>query len=254
MNQIIEFLNSHVSERHFTDKQISADDEYTIISTAQRSATSSNIQAYSIIGIRNQDKKNELSVLAGNQEHVAASSLFLVFCADLYRLKFVSDSKGYNFDAQMTERLIISTVDTALAASRALEAAQALGIGGVMVGGIRNNPDKVSDLLKLPELVYPVMGMSLGYPEKKSKIKPRLGIDAIYHKEEYSDKNYDNLIAAYDAVIDDVGYLKGREVMAEKFPDFKGLYSWSEHTARRLTNKARPHMRAFLESKGFMKE
>jgi len=254
MNDFIQFLNSHVSVRNFTEKQISPEDEQTIITTAQRSPTSSNLQAYSIIGIRSLETKQTLARLAGNQQHVADSSLFLIFCADMNRLKFLNHQKQYEFHGDYTEMFIIATVDAALAACRALTAAQALGMGGVMVGGIRNHPDEVGSLLGFPELVYPVMGMSLGYPEKKLPVKPRLDIKAVYHKERYTTAGLEKLVEEYDHVIDSVGYLKGREVDIEKYPDFSGLYSWSEHTARRMAKISRPHMKTYLESQGFLKK
>ncbi len=162
--------------------------------------------------------------------------------------------KKYATHSDYAELFIIATVDAALVAERAMITAQALGMGGVMVGGIRNNPDEVDKLIKLPKLVYPVMGMSLGFPLEPSKLKPRLNINAIYHKEEYSDLGYEKHIAEYDAVINEVGYLKGREQLVEKYPNFNGLYSWSEHTARRHAEIVRPHMKSYLESKGFMKQ
>jgi nitroreductase len=254
MNSIYHFLNSHVSVRHFTKDVITDEDEAKIVSTSQQSPTSSNLQAYSIVGIREQERKEKISSLSGNQQHIIDSSLFLVFCADLNRLKRLNDEKGYDFYGDTMEMLLLATVDCSLVASRALMAAQSLGIGGVMVGSIRNNPDDVSTLLKLPDLVYPVMGMSLGFPAKSPDIKPRLAIDAIYHKEVYSNNKTDKLIAEYDVIIDKLSYLKDREVQPEKYLNFNGTYSWSEHTARRMANEksARLHMMEFLNRKGFV--
>lgn len=256
MNEIIKFLNSHASVRQFTDQDISNDDEMTIIATAQRSATSSNLQLYSIIGIRQPEKKAELAALCGNQEHVEKSKLFLVFCADLHRTKRINDQKKYPHNSAYIESLLLGVVDASLAACRALMAAQALGIGGVMVGGIRNRPDEVCHLLKMPELTMPVMGMSLGYPKKEAVLKPRLPLDSIYHREQYDDSNLEKHLSQYDRAIEALGYLKGREVEPDKYPDYEGLYSWVEHTARRMASDNpktyRAHLRQFLEKQGFL--
>lgn len=252
MNQLLEFLNSHVSVRQFTDRGISAQDELNIVTTAQRSPTSSNLQAYTIIGVRAQETKDRLAMLCGNQTHVAKSSLFLVFCADLYRLSRINGKKGYEFTGDFTELGLVATVDSALAAGRALIAAQAMGMGGVMVGSIRNHPHEISSLLSLPEYTYAVMGMSLGYPETIPPIKPRLPVDAIYCRERYSDERFDAAIAEYDEMIAQVGHLNGREVQKDKYPNFAGRYSWSEHSARRLADTTptslRPFMKSYLET------
>lgn len=257
MNELLKFLNSHGSVRAFTDTPITQEQEREIVTTTQRSPTSSNVQAYSIISVRDEQTKFRLSELTGGQQHVADCPLFFVFCADLYRLGRLNKRRGYNFTGDYTEMFIIATVDTALAACRALLAAQAMGLGGVMVGGIRNEPDEVASLLNLPELVCPVMGMSLGEPIKPPKVKPRLPSPALHFKETYDVAQIDAAVAEYDRIIAELGYLQGREVEPDKYPSFDALYSWSEHTARRMasTNPGtlRPHMREFLQKRGFLK-
>ena len=41
------------------------------------------------------------------------------------------------------QQFIIATVDVALTAQNAMIAAESLGLGGVFIGGIRNDPEKV---------------------------------------------------------------------------------------------------------------
>ena len=257
MSDLLDFLNSHASVRAFTGQDISDADEETIVRTAERSPTSSNLHAYSIISVRDGAKKETLAELTGNQAHVARCSLFLVFCADLFRLARLNKRRGYAFHGEYAEMFVVATVDAALAAGRALMAAQAMGMGGVMVGGIRNNPVEVCRLLKLPELVYPVMGMSLGYPQKPARTKPRLPLAGLWFRESYDLTAMDDAVTEYDRTIDDVGYLKGREVNPDRYPEFTGVYSWSEHSARRMADPSpsalRPHLLEFLQKRGFLK-
>jgi nitroreductase len=257
MPDALEFLNSHASVRHFTDQDISTEDATLICTTAERSPTSSNLHAYSIITVREQATKKTLAALCGDQDHVVDCPLFLVFCADLYRLSVLARERGYPFNGDTVEMLIVATVDAALAGGRALIAAQALGMGGVMVGGIRNQPDEVCRLLGLPNLVYPVMGMSLGYPARPPRVKPRLPLEGLCFDERYRSEGIKPAVATYDQTLKDLGYLRGREVEPEKYPDFDGEYSWSEHSARRMASEApgavRLYMKAFLQERGLMK-
>lgn len=256
MSTVIDFLNSHASVRNFTEQDISTEDEHLICATAERSPTSSNLHAYSIVSVRNQARKQQLAELCGGQGHVAACPLFLVFCADLYRLKQLAVERGYPFHGNHTEALLIATVDAALVGGRALQAAQALGLGGVMVGGIRNQPDQVCELLKLPELVYPVFGLSLGHPIKPAPTKPRLPLDGLLFRETYDTGAIAPAVAGYDKTTSDMGYLAGRETEPEKYVDFDGDYSWSEHCARRMASDKpgtlRAHMKSFLQARGFL--
>ena len=258
MNELIDFLQNHASVRAFTTDPISPEQEATIVATAERSPTSSNLHAYSILSVRKHDSKARLAELCGNQAHVAACPLFLVFCADLYRLKTLAGGRGYPFHGEYTEAFLVASVDAALAACRALEAAQALGLGGVMVGGIRTNPQEVSDMLHLPELVYPVMGMSLGTPAQPPKVKPRLPLDGLWFKETYAPEQIQAAVEAYDDTIDSLGYLQGREVEKDVYPDFEGRYAWSEHSARRMASTSkgalRAHLLSFLQARGLLKK
>lgn len=258
MNELIEFLNNHGSVRHFTDEPITEKQERTIVASAERSPTSSNLHAYSIISVRDQSKKDTIAEIAGKQAHVSKSALFLVFCADLYRLGTLNAKREYPYNGGYTEMFIVATVDASLAASRALLAAQAMGLGGVMVGAIRNNPSEVSNLLKLPELVYPVMGMSLGHPVKPPTPKQRLPLEGLWFRETYDPSAIEEAVAEYDRIIDERGHLKGREIDPDNYPDFRGTYSWSEHSARRMADCSptalRPFMKSFLQKRGFLKE
>ncbi len=256
MSHILEFLRSHVSVRQFTDEPVTEEQERLIVSTGQRSPTSSNMQAYSVIAVRNQQSKARIAEWCGNQQHVIDCPLFLIFCADLFRLKGLNERRGYPFEGGWTEAMIIATVDTALAAGRALQAAQAIGLGGVMVGSIRNRPDEVCRLTAAPELVYPVMGMSIGHPLKPGKTKPRLPLEAVWCREKYCTDRFAEAIGEYDRTIAEGGHLAGRPVRPELYPEFTGTYSWSEHTARRMADDTpstiRAHMKEFLQKRGFM--
>jgi hypothetical protein len=137
-------------------------------------------------------------------------------------------------------------------------AAQALGLGGVMVGAIRNNIADVSDMLHLPDLVYPVMGMSLGWPAVQPKRKPRLPLEVIHFQENYQADGSEQYIEAYDRTVAELGHLRGREIHPERYPEFHGQYSWSEHSARRLADDSpravRAHMLPYLNKRGFLRK
>jgi len=64
-------------------------------------------------------------------------------------------------------------------------AAESLGLGGVFIGGIRNDPQKVCELLAIPDQVYPVFGMYLGHPAAEPEQKPGLPVDVVLKEETY---------------------------------------------------------------------
>jgi len=118
-----------------------------------------------------------------------------------------------------------------------------LGLGGVFIGGIRNQIDKVADLLRLPALVYPVFGLCLGYPDQTPEIKPRLPLSVVLKQDRYDDSGDPELISAYDRVVQT--YYRTRSGGTKEM-------TWSQQMADLLRKEARPHMREFLHKRGFL--
>lgn len=255
MNEVFEILLSHKSIRRYTDKPVDAELLGTIIDCARQAPTSSNLQSYSIIVVRNRSKKQLLAQYCGNQVWIEQCPVFLVICPDLRRLNEVCSIRGYQFKDRHIEISLVAIVDSALVAQNIAVASEAAGLGICMIGGIRNNPDKVCELLKLPPRVFPLMGICLGYPDQEPMIKPRLPREAVVHLEEYNDTNLHALLLDYDERLRSTGLYEGsnRKIPAPDGRDTPSDYSWTEHTARRAaTNNPatlRTHMKAFLEER-----
>ena len=208
MNDVITTILNHRSIRQFEDKPLTNEQIKAIVSSAQAASTSSFIQAYSIIGIKDVEKKKKLAELAGNQEYVLKNGHFFIFCADLHRHRFIAEQEGkkVNQSIESTEKFMVALIDAALAAQNAAIAAESMGLGICYIGGIRNKLDEVKALLKTPDRVIPLFGMAVGYPAKLTDQKPRLPFEHVYHEEEYEQdqavyarqlKEYDELISNY---------------------------------------------------------
>jgi Nitroreductase len=245
MNDTIRLLQSHRSIRKFLTTPIEQDKLDAILHSGQLASTSSNMQAYSIIGVTDAELKKQLAVLCGNQAYIEQCPVFLVWCADLHRLSAASAMHGTEAQTDTTEHFIIATVDAALAAQNAAVAAESLGLGIVYIGGIRNRIAEVAELLKLPELVYPVFGMCIGYPDQSPISRPRLPLRAVYHRESYHTNNELAAIAEYDEAT--------REYMLAR-SEGRTSRSWSEQMAERMASPSRLHMQSFLMKQGFLRK
>lgn len=243
MNAVIELLNSHRSIRKFTEQTIPQDTLNTLIQTGQAAATSSFIQACTVIQVNDQDKRNQLVECSGGQAYVAQAPVFLVFCADMQRLKLACEMNDADINAGFTEQFITATVDVGLFAQNVTIAAESLGLGIVYIGGIRNQIARVSELLELPELVYPVFGLCLGYPDQNPEVKPRLPVNIVLKQDSYNDNENQATIAEYDQTV--------REYYQTRTGGKKEM-TWSEQMAGMLVKEARPHMLDFLKEKGFL--
>ncbi|WP_203141433.1 oxygen-insensitive NADPH nitroreductase [Marinobacter mangrovi] len=242
MNPTIELLQSHRSIRKFTGERIPRDLFEACIRAGQGAATSNHVQAYTIIHVVNAEKRAKLAELAGGQAYVHDSSDFLVFCADMKRPTEAAARAGADVISGMTEQLLVASIDTALMAQNIAIAAESAGLGLCYIGGIRNNPAEVSELLELPEHVYPVFGMCLGYPDQDPEVKPRLPLASILKEDTYQDAGDEDLVADFDETMR--GYYRNRTGGTKDT-------TWSEQLKPLFTAKLRPHMQEFLRDKGF---
>ncbi|WHY68186.1 oxygen-insensitive NADPH nitroreductase [Neobacillus sp. SuZ13] len=242
MNEVIKTILNHRSHRLFEDKQLTDEQIKTIITCAQSASTSSFIQAYSIIGIRDKEKKKKLAEIAGNQEYVENNGHFFVFCADLYRHTIIGENEQIDVtpSIESTEKFMVALIDASLAAQNAAIAAESMGLGICYIGGIRNNLDEVTKILKTPDRVIPLFGLAVGFPTKLNEKKPRLPFEHVYHEDEYEQnkevyidqlQNYDNLISNY----------------YEERTDGKRKDRWTEQMARMLDRKSRMYMKEFIQ-------
>ncbi|BBH20489.1 FMN reductase (NADPH) [Paenibacillus baekrokdamisoli] len=249
MNETIQTILNHRSVRSLTNQLLTDEQIRIIVNSAQAAATSSFVQAYTIIGIKDQSKKEKLAVLSGNQSYVSENGHFFVFCLDLHRLTLAAEMEDVPSDETYraltsTETFMVGVIDTSLAAQNAVIAAESMGLGICYIGGIRNQLDEVSQLLQTPNHVIPLFGLSVGYPADLPDQKPRLPYLNVYHEDEYNQddqqlidqlQQYNNEISAYYADRTN-GRRKDR---------------WTEAMAKLLTHPKRLYMKDFLNKKGF---
>ena len=116
-------------------------------------------------------------------------------------------------------------------------------MGICYIGGIRNDPQQVADLLQLPDQVYPVFGMCIGWPDQDPVKKPRLPLAVTLKEEVYDDSQDRHHIAKYDELMREYYHIRtGGKVDRV----------WSEDMSALLGKESRPHMRQFLAKRGFM--
>jgi nitroreductase len=240
MNEVINLLKSHRSIRKFTDQTIPRDLFLELIRAGQSSATSSHVQAYSIIHVTNPENREKIAELAGGQKYIATCSDFLVFCGDMKRPTDSAERTGAEVVRGMTEQFLVASVDTALMAQNVVVASESAGLGICYIGGIRNNPQEISDLLKLPDHVFPVFGLCLGYPDQDPEVKPRLPVESILMEDYYRED--EDAVNRFDGTM--------HTYYSERTGGTKDT-NWSEQLSPLFNAKLRAHMRDFLNKRGF---
>lgn len=244
MNSVIQHLCSHRSIRSYTDRPI--DDELLrqLLRAGQHAASSNFIQAYSVIRVRDRELRERIAAAAGDQRWVREAPEFLVMCADLRRVARALEKIGGAPLEGYTEHFLTASIDVALMAQNVMVAAESVGLGAVFIGGIRNDPMTVSELLELPDLVYPEFGLCLGWPNQEPEVKPRMPVEMILHEDRYHDQRVAGDVDRYDQIM--------REYYAARSENQRQT-DWSTPTANGIQGKKREHMLEFLRARGFLK-
>lgn len=221
MNDMIQLMKNHRTYRHFDpDYQLTDHQLQQILDAARQAPTWMNGQMYTILVIKDPTIREKLVALNPSNPHMRDSSIFLLFLADLKRTQKVAEHMKVDYPISAgLNHLLTATTDAALALQNAVNAVEALGLGSVVVGSVRNQIKAVSELLQLPDYVYPLAGLSIGKPIVSMDIKPRLPEAAVIHYDTYQDYDY-NLIETYVATMVDFAEARETKTWTQKFADY----------------------------------
>lgn len=246
-NATLETMLNHRSVRGFLPDALPEGTLETLVAAAQSASTSSNLQVWSVVAVRDPERKSRIAELAGKQQFIRDAPLMMVWLADLNRLDSIAaDRQTQVVGTQYLEGFILGIVDAALAAQNALVAAESMGLGGVYVGAMRNHPEKVAAELKLPPNVFAVFGMAIGHPDpaKDTGIKPRLPREIVLHHETYDPELKRAAVEKFNGVARDFMREQG---MKEQ--------DWTDQAIGRLKDipamHGRDRMREALNNLGF---
>lgn len=196
MNSTLQNIEQRMSLRRYKDKDIKKEDLEKIIESAMRAPTAGNMMHYSILVIKDEERKRILSETCDNQPFIADAPVLLVFLADLQRLydyfnvcdlKNYCKSKDIAYKKPNLAGLFLAAGDAFIAAQNAVIAAESLGIGSCYIGDIIENYEIKKELLNLPKHALPLTMLTLGYypDDLKKKRSTRFKKDYIVFNEEY---------------------------------------------------------------------
>ena len=197
-NPTLDLLLSHRSVRRFTSDPVTPEDLEAAVRSGQQASTSSNIQAYSAIAVRDSDDLAKLVTLTGGQEKVAECPLFLAICADTRKHRILAERDECTYETNL-EGFMLAIIDATLFAQNMCVAFESMGYGICYIGGLRNDLDGVQELLDLPLGVWPVFGLCIGRPSGESQVRHRFHPNAVLFEGRYpSDEQITETIHEYD--------------------------------------------------------
>ncbi|MBO1076537.1 NADPH-dependent oxidoreductase [Roseomonas marmotae] len=205
LNPVLETLLAHRTLRSFDSRPLPEGLAETLVAAAQSAASSSNMQTWSVVVVRDPARRARLAELSANQGFAAKAPLFLAFIADTSRLRRMSERHGEPMEGlDYLELFMVACIDAGLAAQNATVAAESLGLGTCYIGALRNRPEEVAQELGLPPGAVALFGLCVGYADPQApapQIKPRLPQSTILHQERYNTAREQEAVESYDATL-----------------------------------------------------
>ncbi len=227
MNQVIQTLLNHKSIRQYTDETPSDKIVKTIVRAGQQAPFA--YQLYSVLLSRNKEK------------NPFKAPLLFTICVDSHKFERIMAKRNWEMKSNDLTLLFFGIQDACYMAQNMVVAGESLGLGTCFLGYPLTNVEPIIKEYRLPNRIFPLVGLVMGYPKEDPPPRPRYPLDFVLFEDEYSDLDDETITEAMKVM--DEGYiaqnyykkinyrvsLKNREETFT-FDD----YSWTEHICRKL--------------------
>ncbi|MBC7779134.1 MAG: nitroreductase family protein, partial [Proteobacteria bacterium] len=245
-------MAAHRSQRAYRDEPVPLAMVRALAAIALASPTKSDMPSRDIVIVTDPARRATLASLIAPDEWIAAAPVLLVFCGDHRRQRQLHEWRGHPFANDHLDWFFNATVDASIVLGAFVIAAEAAGLGCCPLSQIRNRAADVSAFLQLPERVFPVAGLTLGWPARTGEMSPRLPLALTVHVDRYCDPGEAATREAIDA--HDRWRDQRQPYRKQRFAERLGsaaFYGWSEDKARQYSVSERADFGAFVRAKGF---
>jgi nitroreductase/FMN reductase [NAD(P)H] len=233
--------------RDYADRAVPDGLVRLLICAGLSAPTKSDLQQADVIWVRDPGLRAELTEGIPGADWIARAPVFLVVCANGARFAALFD--GPDFPNDHFDALFNAIVDAALVLEGLVAAATLAGLGSCPISVIRNRAEAVSAALGLPDRVFPVAGLCMGYAADAAAISPRLDLGITVHEDRYDAEAFARLAPAYDGRrMRKSPYARQRDL--GRFGE-AAVYGWREDKRRQYAVPQRADFGAFLRRKGF---
>lgn len=274
-NPTIDTILRHRSVRLWQERDLDDITLNTMVAAAQSAATSSNKQIVSVVAVRDTVIKREIASIGKQMStHVATAPAVLVWLIDFSQPRFLAAQEAarpeedgeaesvHGVSARPPHDLgaldymdepMMAALDIGIAAQNAVVAAESLGLGTVYLGSLRNDIERIQEILHLPESVVPFVGLAVGWgdPAENAGVKPRLPAELFVHHDHYNDRRNPAGVAERTRLLEDYN-----EALASYFARYGQHPQWAAQVLTRMsgssaTRTKRQFLRRILEKAGF---
>ena len=242
---------SRKTVRHFSDAAPGEALLDLLVAAALSASAKSDFQQASILRVVDPAKRAAIGALFPSMPWIGVSPVFFVFLGDARRLQRIGELRAKPVQNGTLEGFFNATVDAALAMQTMILCAESAGLGVCPISVIRNEIDKVAGLLGLPDQVFPVAGLCLGYPRSEGHVSLRLPRRATTHIDRYDDSALPHAIDDYDRRRNARHAIPREQQRSNAEYGEVPFYGWSEDKARQAAKAEGAAFPPYLRSHGF---
>ncbi|HET7596519.1 MAG TPA: nitroreductase family protein [Burkholderiales bacterium] len=242
-------IAGHRSHRKFRAEPVSPRLLRLLLACALSAPSKSDLQQADIVHVADHARVKAIVELIPDMPWIESAPAFLVFCGNNRRLRQIGEWRRKPFANDHLDHFMNAAVDAGLVLMNFIRAAEAVGLGTCPISAVRNRPHEVSAILGLPDWVFPLAGLALGYPAEAGRISARLPLDVTVHVDRYDETDLERKVAGYDR--------RRRELQPYRQQRHRGRYGetadygWSEDKARQYAVPERADFGAFIRAKRF---
>lgn len=234
--------------RRFKPEPLPPEALNTLAAIALSAPSKSDLQQRDILIVEDAKIRGRINELLADQDWIPGCPHLLVFLGNNRRQRQVHEWRGHAFANDHLDAFFNAAVDAAIALQAFIFAAEAAGYGCCPISVIRNHAQEVSELLGLPDHVFPVAGLGVGIPASPAFVSARLPLDLTVHRDRYTEAT-DEAVRAYDRRRNGIfPYRKQRNIA--RFGEAEE-YGWSEEKARHYAEPERADFGAYVKRRRF---
>ncbi len=239
------------THRRYADRPVGEPLLRLLLGAAFSASSKSDFRQASVIRVEDRTRRDSLAALVPDMPWIGNAPVFLVFCGDARRLEQIGRTRGHQQDNGGLEGFFNAAIDAALVLQSFILAAETAGLGCCPISVIRNHADAVAGILSLPDKVFPVAGLCVGYPAAAGHISMRLPLEVTVHTDRYDDEHLAGAVDAYDRRRDARHSLPREQQRSPDKFGYASFYGWSEDKARQATEPEGESFPTYLRARGF---
>lgn len=239
------------THRRYADRPVPAELLKLLLAAGFSASSKSDFQQAAAILVEDRGRRERLAALVPDMPWIGSAPVFLVLCGDARRLERIGAARDHPADNGRFEGFFNAAIDAALVLQTLILAAETMGLGCCPISVLRNHAAAVGRILELPDKVFPVAGLCLGWPAAEGHISLRLPLDTVVHTDRYDDSRLLPQIDDYDRRRGLRYTIPQAQQRAPERFGFAPFYGWSEDRARQATEPEGAGFPEYLRARGF---